>query len=179
MTYDPDSGLHLPPADTQAEQRVALLRELGLDHPDQEFDAFAAALAADAGVPYAMVNVHLSDQQFFVGLHSPQGGDLPEVGRSMPRDHGYCPDVVTRQPPLVLPNVMAHSRFAGNPVVDLIGIQTYAGARLFHEPTGTVLGTVCFVGTDPLPQETGQASLRLIQDRRDALMNMIYRRTGR
>lgn len=175
--FDRDSGLHLPSTDSDLGERVQLLEDLGLGSPDEEFDAFATELAYDAGLPYAMVNL-ITSQQLFVGLHSPTDDDLPPVGRTMPRNHGYCPEVIERKKALVLPDVFAHPRFAGNPVVDQIGIRTYAGAPLIHEPTGTVLGTVCVVGTTERPQSTGQASLALIKSRRDELMRIIYRRTG-
>ena len=175
MTFDTDSELHLPGRDDQRDQRLTLLNDLGLATPDAEFDAFAAQLARDAGVPYAMVNI-FTDQQVFVGLHNPADERLPKISRTMPRDHGYCPEVVERQKPLVLPDVYAHPRFASNEVVDKIGIRTYAGAPLIHEPTGIVLGTVCFVGTTALPLSTGRTSLELIKKRRDALMQLIDQR---
>ena len=177
MTFDAASGLHLPATDDDLDHRLQLLSDLGLGGPDEEFDAFAADLARDAGLPYAMVNI-VTHEQTFLGLHTPTGADLPPVGRTMPRNHGYCPEVIERRAALVLPDVFAHPRFAGNPVVDQIGIRTYAGAPLIHQPTGTVLGTICVVGPTERPLSTGQASLALIKTRRDQLMQLIYRRTG-
>ena len=87
----------------------------------------------------------------------------------MARDHGYCPEVLSRRLALVLPDVMAAPRFASNPVVDKIGIRTYAGAPLIDERTDptTVLGTVCFVGTEPRDLSTGDDALDLIKHSRD------------
>ncbi|MFJ9420010.1 GAF domain-containing protein [Streptomyces sp. NPDC101227] len=178
MTFDSDSGLHLPTADDELDQRIDLLRQLGLGDLDDEFDRFAAQLARDAGEPYAMVNL-ITHEQHFVGLHTPPGSEFPVVGRTMPRDHGYCPDVIARRKALPLPDVCAHPRFAGNAVVDKIGIRTYFGAPLIHQPTGTVLGTVCFVGTTPRPLSTGQASLQLIKERANTLMDLIHQRAPR
>lgn len=179
MTFDADLGLHLPATDGDLGHRMQWLRDLGLGGPDEEFDQFAADLARKAGVPYAMVNL-ITDRQFFAGLHNPPGqGEHPAVGRIMARDHGYCPDVLSRRLPLVLPDVMAAPRFASNPVVDKIGIRTYAGAPLIDERTHptTVLGTVCFVGTEPRDLSTGDDALALIKHSRDALMRRIYERT--
>lgn len=181
MTFDADTGLRLSTSsDDNVDERLRLLRELGLDEsPDEEFDAFATDLAKAAGAPYAMVNL-VTDRQFFAGLHSPPGDpDHPEVGRVMDREHGYCPDVLKRRKALVLPDVYAAPRFASNPVVDQIGIRTYAGAPLVDERTGTALGTVCFVGTEPRPKEAGHSALELIKERRDELMQLIYRRAQR
>lgn len=164
---------------TEEQERIAQTQHaLGLHAPDPLLDAFATRLALATGIPnvYAMVNPFTTTEQQFVGLHIPDNGDLPTVGRSMPLDHGFCPEVVDRGRPLVLPDVFASPRFAGNPVVDQIGIRTYAGAPLIHE--GTVLGTVCFVGLEEQPQSTGQASLALIKQHRDEVMAFLYRRAG-
>jgi PAS domain-containing protein len=56
--------------------------------------------------------------------------------------------VVTRRKALVLDDVFAYPRFAGNPVVDELGVRSYLGAPLIDED-GVVLGTVCAV--DPSP----------------------------
>lgn len=168
----------LPPSSAAAEeQRSTLLHTLGLVGPDPQLDAFARDLAHTAGVPYAMVNLFAGGEQHFLGLYTPEHGGLPAVGRAMPVEHGYCPEVVARGRALVLPDVCAFPRFAGNPVVDLIGIRTYAGAPLVHD-SGTVLGTVCFVGPQALPTSTGQDSLALIKQRRDQVMDYICRRAG-
>lgn len=189
MSYDSDAGFHLPAPDAKLAEREERLRQLGIgDVADPEFDEFATELANAAGAPYAMVNF-ITGQQFFAGLHTPSArqagpaglevsGGTPEVGRMMARDHGYCPDVLSRRKALVLPDVYAYPRFASNEVVDLIGIRTYAGAPLIDERTDTVLGTVCFVGTEPRGKETGRDTLELIKDRRDQLMRIIYDRTG-
>lgn len=123
-----------------------------------------------------MVNL-ITDRQFFAGLHNPTDGKLPVVDRSMPRYHGYCPEVLANKVARILPDVFAKPRFASNPVVDLIGIRSYAGAPLIHE--GTVIGTLCALGPITRPKTVGQAWLSLMRARRDELMDLIYRRNGR
>ncbi|MET9111630.1 GAF domain-containing protein [Streptomyces zhihengii] len=172
MTNTPGS----PHTGTPHPAQDALLRALGLSGPTPELDAFAARLAQAAGVPYAMVNI-FGDQQQFFGLHTPgEDSDLPTVGRSMPLDHGFCPEVVDRRKALVLPDVFSSPRFAGNTVVDLIGIRTYAGAPLVHGDT--VLGTVCFVGPVERDLSTGRDSLALIKQHRDHVMAFLHQRAG-
>jgi GAF domain-containing protein len=191
MTLDPATGRHLlTPIDEEIPQRAARLRELGLgDQPDREFDAFAAELAHTAseiaqfaGTPYAMVNL-ITDRQYFAGLYTPSGvqagagepaDDGAGVGRVMSRDHGYCPHVVVRRKALVLDDVCDYPRFAGNAVVDEIGIRTYMGAPLIDPRTGTALGTVCVVDTEPRPW--GREGLDFIKDRADRMMKLINRR---
>lgn len=187
-TFDPETGRHLlPPEDDELELRRARLRQLGLgDQPVAEFDDFAAEMAAEAaklsgssGTPYAMVNL-ITDHQYFAGLHVPEGsgdGGGPEVGRIMERDHGYCPNVLDRRKALVLDDVCAYPRFASNEVVDMIGIRTYLGAPLIDDVTGTVLGTVCIVDTEPRPW--GRDGLEFIRHYRDELMERLRaRETG-
>ncbi|MFE7331568.1 GAF domain-containing protein [Streptomyces sp. NPDC057565] len=172
MTFPTDT----PHSGTPQTERDPVLRAFGLTGPEPELDAFATQLAQEAGVPYAMVNI-FGDQQQFFGLHTPgDDSELPTVGRSMPLGHGFCPEVVDRKKALVLPDVFSSPRFAGNTVVDLIGIRTYAGAPLLHGDT--VLGTVCFVGPVERGLSTGRESLALIKQRRDDVMNFLYRRAG-
>ncbi|MGI5212338.1 GAF domain-containing protein [Plantactinospora sp. CA-290183] len=182
MTYDPDQLL--TPIDQEAPRRVQRLRELGLgDEPDPEFDEFARKLSQITGAPYAMVNFIDEDRQYFAGLHTTPanqaGGGSPEEaaagtpGRVMSRDHGYCPHVVVRRKALVLDDVCDYPRFAGNPVVDEIGIRSYLGAPLIDR-TGTTLGTICVVDVEPRPW--GREGLETIKALAAELVDRIHQR---
>jgi GAF domain-containing protein len=183
--YEP-AGHLLTPVDKDVPQRVARLRELGLGQsPDPEFDAFARDLAETArrlvgtGVPpFAMVNI-VTDHQFLAGLYAPEapgGGGAVQLGREVPLDHGYCPHVVVRRKALVLDDVCDYPRFAGNPVVDKLGIRTYVGAPLIDR-TGTALGTICIIDQEPRPW--GHPGLNLIKERAAELVQLIRRREER
>lgn len=106
------------------------------------------------------------------------GNQGSTVSRFMPLDHGFCPEVVLRRKALAPPDVFAHPRFASNRVVDRVGVRTYAGVPLTLEPSAMVMGTLCFVGTEALPQWTGQSLLQLIKQHRDDLMDLIHSRAG-
>lgn len=191
-TFDPASGRHLPTTtDPDQELRIERLQALGLgEHPAPEFDAFAAELAQAAAdlaglpvTPYAMVNLFVPGMQYFTGLHNPTGSpraeqaglaDRPRVGRTMSRDHGYCPDVVDRRSPLVLRDVCAWPRFASNEVVDRIGIRTYMGAPIFDDETGVVLGTYCVVDVEP--RRWGREGLELMKHHGTRLAELIRSR---
>lgn len=189
--YDPSSGpergiamrhLLLPPDDTEAPSRVLRLRELGIgDRPVPEFDDFARELATHVGGRYAMVNFIDENRQYFAGLYSAVADttvDLhpaaapAEPGREMARDHGYCPHVIVRRRALVLEDVRDFPRFAGNPVVDEIGIHSYLGAPLIDR-TGMALGTICVV--DPDPQPWGREGLTFIKSMATRLVDRIER----
>ncbi|WP_406276406.1 GAF domain-containing protein [Streptomyces sp. NBC_00191] len=186
MTYDPTGHLLLTPVDREAPARVRRLRQLGFgDRPDPAFDEFAHKLAEVTGAPFSMVNFIDEHRQFFAGLHTPSGmhtgSDLGAaavagdggVSRFMARDHGYCPHVVVRRKALVLEDVCDYPRFAGNPVVDEIGIRSYLGAPLIDR-TGIALGTICVVDTEPRPW--GRAGLETIKSLAAELIEQIHRR---
>ncbi|MET9479412.1 GAF domain-containing protein [Streptomyces sp. NPDC006638] len=189
MRYDPIARLLLTPVDREAPDRVRRLRRLGLgERPEPAFDAFAQQLAQMTGAPYAMVNFIDENRQFFAGLHTARGtdgdggtdgergtGGVRGTGgeRFMARDHGYCPYVVVRRKALVLEDVRDFPRFAGNPLVDEIGIRSYLGAPLIDR-TGLALGTVCVVDTEP--RRWGRTGLDTIKSFAAELMSQIRRR---
>jgi GAF domain-containing protein len=184
MRYDPSrpaGRLLLTPEDKEAPARALRLRRLGLgESPDPVLDSFAHRLAECTGAPYAMVNFVGEQGQFFAGLHSPATGPVaksdgsrPRVGRSMARDHGFCPHVVVRRKALVLEDVSDYPRFAGNPVVDEFGIRSYLGAPLI-DTTGMVLGTVCVADVEP--RAWGKAGLETIKSTAADLAARLERR---
>ncbi|WP_367049426.1 GAF domain-containing protein [Streptomyces sp. Je 1-332] len=185
MMYDSTAPLLLTPVDREAPSRVRRLRRLGIGHrPDLAFDAFADRLAEVTGAPYSMVNFIDENRQFFAGLHTPdasrEGSELTSTAaaettafRYMARDHGYCPHVIVRRKALVLEDVCDYPRFAGNPVVDEIGIRSYLGAPLIDR-TGIALGTVCVVDVEPRPW--GRAGLETIKAMAAELVEQIHRR---
>ncbi len=180
MEYEYVDRLSMTPEDRNVGRRNERLRELGVgDKPDPEFDDLASELAAETGAPYAMINFIGEDKQYFAGLHagSPASdaasGPAEEVGREMDRDHGYCPHVVVRGKALVLDDVCDYPRFAGNPVVDEIGIRSYLGAPIVDDD-GVVIGTVCVVDVEPKPW--GRPGLDLIKKKAAVVMDRIQQR---
>jgi GAF domain-containing protein len=180
-SYEPPS---LTPPDLQAPQRLQRLRVLRLGRPEREFDDFARKLADITDMPWAMVNFLDEHGQFFAGLYTARvtqpGVSAPvtalEPGRRMSRDQGFCPHVVARRRALVLDDVCSYPRFAGNPVVDQLGIRTYLGAPLIDR-TGTTLGTICVVGTEP--RAWGQDGLTTIKTLAAELSTLINQREHR
>jgi GAF domain-containing protein len=186
MIGDFDRNLLTAPMDPDVERRNERLRALGIgDQPDPRFDAAASRIADMAGAPYAMVNFIKESEQYFAGLYAPgtsNGGALAAAqtaahaspGRVMARDHGYCPHVVVRRKALILGDVCDYPRFAGNPVVDEIGIRAYMGVPLIEEETDTALGTICAVATEPRPW--GREELHALKSLADEVMQLIQSR---
>ncbi|MGW1225725.1 GAF domain-containing protein [Streptomyces sp. NPDC002530] len=175
----------LTPVDSDARVRTQRLRSLDLgERPDgtfETFDAFADRVAEVTEVPFSMVNFIDGNRQFWAGLHTPagtrRGSDLGAAaagsGRFVALDHGYCPHVVIRRKALVLEDVCDYPRFAGNPVVDDIGIRSYLGAPLIDR-TGLALGAVCAV--DIVPRPWGRAGLDTIKSLAQELVRHLDRR---
>jgi GAF domain-containing protein len=181
-----DRNLLTAPLDPELARRTERLRALGLGtQPEPEFDALASRIADMAGAPYAMVNFISEREQYFAGLYAPsssgtgaldaaQAASNASPGRVMARDHGYCPHVVVRRKALILGDVCDYPRFAGNPVVDEIGIRAYMGVPLIDEETDTALGTICAVATEPRPW--GRPELYTLKSMADEVMQLIRRR---
>ncbi|MFF8481873.1 GAF domain-containing protein [Streptomyces antibioticus] len=152
----PATALTGPQSQQAAElaQRYELLTRLGVPTvANEEFDDLARDMAAQAGFLYGFVNLFL-EEQVFVGLHQPPADSgYVIVGRTMSRDHGWCPEVMARKKALPLHDVHASPRFSSNHVVDAVGIRSYFGAPLIHD-SGIVLGTVCVIdpGKRPLSE---------------------------
>lgn len=151
------------PAAPGAAERAVRHRELGLAAvPDERFDDFARKIVENTGAFAAMVNLVGDRRMYFAGCAARTDLDpgdptlFADPGREMDLDHGFCPHVVARRKALVLDDVYAYPRFAGNPVVDEIGVRAYLGAPLIDDD-GTVLGTVCAVDPSPHsgPEEAG------------------------
>ncbi|MFD4479878.1 GAF domain-containing protein [Streptomyces sp. NPDC058471] len=136
---------------TERAQRYELLERLGVTTAaSEDCDELARGMAEQAGFLYGFVNLFL-EEQTFVGLHQPPAeSGYVIVGRTMSRDHGWCPEVVTRKKALPLHDVHASPRFSGNHVVDAVGIRSYFGSPLIHE-SGIVLGTVCVIDPERRP----------------------------
>jgi hypothetical protein len=149
------------PAEQGGAARAARHREIGLASvPDERFDAFARQIVERTGVQAAMVNL-VGERMYFAGsaareLKPGETGFLADPGREMALDHGYCPHVVERRLALPLDDVYAYPRFAGNSVVDQLGVRAYLGAPLIDED-GTVLGTVCAIDPSPHSEDAGWA----------------------
>ncbi|MET7605876.1 GAF domain-containing protein [Streptomyces avermitilis] len=184
--YDPTGQMLVTPEDKDAPARVARLRELGVGNaPVPEFDEFARNLARTLSAPYAMVNFIDESRQFFAGLYTPAdsqpGVELEpqqaSTGRVMARDHGWCPHVVVRRKALVLEDVCDYPRFAGNPVVDEIGIRSYLGAPLIDWASGMALGTICVITPETRPW--GRKGLEIIKDNAQAMVARLREMEGR
>jgi GAF domain-containing protein len=181
MIYDLSGHQPLTPPDPEVPVRMRRLRDLGLgEGPDSALDDFARRVGEVTRAPLAMVNFIQADRQYLGGLYT--GATVPGAlraglaGRTFTREHGYCPHVVVRRKALVLDDVCDYPRFAGNPVVDEIGIRSYLGAPLIDR-TGVALGTICVVDLEPRPW--GRPGLETIKTLAADLVAQIHAREAK
>ncbi|GDY32896.1 GAF domain-containing protein [Gandjariella thermophila] len=177
-TFDPAGHRHLEPIDEHVVERAARLRQLDLGtRPDAELDEFAQHVARIAGTPNAMVNFISDTQQYLSGLFMASAGvdgaGVAPFSRSVPMGTGYCPHVIARRKALPLDDVFAYPRFAGNDVVDKMGVRAYLGAPVIDR-TGTALGTVCVVDSEP--RAWGHQGVHMIKQLAAELVELIHRR---
>lgn len=176
MNHSPAFRL-VTPTDRDAPRRAARLRELNVrEEPDPEFDDFARDLAQALDAPFAMVNLIGAERQYFAGLYpsSRDRGVDPATDpfRTMACDHGYCMYVVTRGHAMALDQVTDYHLFAGNPVVDEVGVRAYLGAPLIDE-TGT-LGTICVLDTET--HDWGAQGVAFVKARAAELVQRMHQR---
>lgn len=163
------------PQSAELTERYELVRRLGLPTvADPDFDEAARDMAARTGFLYGFVNLFLAEQTF-IGLHQPPADSgYVIVGRTMSREHGWCPEVMARRKALPLHDVHASPRFSGNHVVDAVGIRAYFGAPLIHD-SGTVLGTVCVIDPEKRPLSDARRLRDIVINTGDQVMRHITR----
>jgi GAF domain-containing protein len=71
----------------------------------------------------------------------------------------------------VLEDVCDYPRFAGNPVVDEIGIRSYLGAPLIDWNSGMALGTICVIAPETRPW--GREGLEIIKGNAQAMVDRL------
>ncbi|GAA5210630.1 GAF domain-containing protein [Streptomyces thinghirensis] len=164
-----------PQQSLELAQRYELLNRLGVPPvANEDFDELARDMATQAGFLYGFVNLFL-EEQTFVGLHQPPADSgFVIVGRTMSRDHGWCPEVMARRKALPLHDVHASPRFSGNAVVDAVGIRSYFGAPLIHD-SGTVLGTVCVIDPQKRPLAEARRLRNIVINASAQVMDHIVR----
>ena len=123
--------------------RLATLREFGiLDTPPEErFDEIAAAAAAVADTPIALVSLVDRDRQWF---KAKVGTDIPET----PIGAAICVHTLEQGSELVIPDLTEDARTADNLLVtDEPHVRFYAGFPIVLN--GQAIGTVCVLDVVP------------------------------
>lgn len=142
-----------PNATAREEQRLRALAATGLLDSAREalYDEIAQLAASLCQVPICLITLVDRDRQWFkavIGLSC----------RELPRESSVCAHTIHEAGPLVVPDLLADSRFRDSPLVrGEGGMRFYAGVPL-RASGGEVLGALCAI--DYLPRTLTAEQLR-------------------
>lgn len=130
-------------------ERLAALDHLGAVRP--EVDSVLQQLVDDVrevfGTDLCMVNLVLSDVQYFRAWSGELPGDLDEA-RQAPLEHSTCQHVVKTQEPLIVEDLLVTEKFKYQYFCAEYGLRFYAGTPLVTSE-GQVIGTLCLLYAQP------------------------------
>ena len=126
--------------------RMRVLAGLDLDNPvlRRELDAITERTAGRLGLPISLVSFVLDTAQLLGGSYGLDGW-IAAV-RGVPVEWSFCANAVASGRPYVVPDATTDAQQAGNPLVTVDGVRSYAGVPLVLD--GQVLGAHCIIGAD-------------------------------
>lgn len=138
------------------EYRLQVLHSLNiLDTPaDERFDRITRLAARLFRVPISLFSLVDTNRQWFKSA-------LGLAARETPRDVSFCSHAIRDETIMVVPDAKADPRFRDNALVTSEPhIRFYAGCPV-HADTGTRLGTLCLIDTQP--REFSQSDQTLLR----------------
>ena len=140
------------PVPSNEASRLSLLHDTRVldTEPEPMFDAIAHSAAELCGTAFAAVALVDSDRVWNKAAHG------APASVTIPRETAVCAWTVCSPHPLVITDLVADGRFAGNPWVDRTdGLRFYAGIPLVAS-NGTAFGTLCVMDREPRELDTAQ-----------------------
>ncbi|GAA2875556.1 hypothetical protein Acy02nite_76570 [Actinoplanes cyaneus] len=128
--------------------RMRQLAGYDLFHPGlrDALDRIAARSAQRLGAPVSMASVLLDSAQLVIGRHG-----VPDAGddlQGIPAEWSLCAHTVLTGRPYLVADGDADPRHAGNPMLALTHLRSYAGVPL-TDGSGHVLGAHCVLEAAP------------------------------
>ena len=125
--------------------RLSALRELLLldTPPEQRFDRIVQFVADEFDMPIVLLSLVDANRQWFKAR---VGFDACESAR----DVSFCGHAIVGRDLFVIEDARVDERFADNPMVTgPASVRFYAGAPLHLSDTGSAVGTLCLIDTQP------------------------------
>jgi PAS domain S-box-containing protein len=167
LRVTPSSGLDKEQLDTTAPDKDGREAErlVALDHLDAirpEADHILQQLVDEVrsifGTELCMVNLNLSDVQYFRAWSGELPGNLAEV-RQDALENSMCQYVVASEMPLVVEDFLATEEFREQHWCVNYGIHFYAGTPLVTSDDHAI-GTLCLLNAEPI--EFGEGQMRVL-----------------
>ncbi len=163
----PSSGLNKEQLDTPAldngvreAERLAALDHLNAIQPETDhiLQQLVDEVRSIFGTDLCMVNLNLSDVQYFRAWSGELDADLAEA-RQDALEHSMCRYVVDSEMPLVVEDFLATEEFREQHWCVNYGIHFYAGTPLTTSD-GHTIGTLCLLNAQPI--EFGEEQLKAL-----------------
>lgn len=124
--------------------RMRRIAAYDLFHPalPARLDQIAARAANDLHAEISLVSIILDTSQFILGSHGVSGWVADAHG--IPAEWSLCSQVVLAGKPLLIADGTTDPRVAGNPLLEMSAMRSYAGVPL-TERSGETLGTLCVI----------------------------------
>jgi GAF domain-containing protein len=145
-------------------ERLQALAAYDVDDPHlkQQLDAIAMRTATRLHHPMAMTTLLLDNAMLIAGSSGMEG--WVRGGPGTPAEWSFCAQAVLSGEPYVVPDATADPIQRTNPMVELDGVRSYAGAPLVTS-TGQVLGAHCVIDVEPhVFSDDEMTELRLAAD---------------
>ena len=150
--------------------RMRQIAGYNLFHPDLQarLDAVATRSAELLNAPVSMVSVVLDSSQFILGQHGVPGW-VAEV-QGTPAEWALCSHTVLAGSPYCLVDGTADPRHAGNPLLAMTPLRSYAGVPL-SDGSGHILGAHCVI--DVVPRTFTDHDIAVLTDGAQHTMNIL------
>jgi GAF domain-containing protein len=109
-------------------------------------DAVAARTAAQLQAPVSLVSVILDSAQFILGSYGVDG--WVDEAQGTPAEWALCTHTVLAGEPYCITDATTDPTHAGNPLVAMTSLRSYAGVPLIDH-TGQTLGAHCVIDAEP------------------------------
>jgi len=155
-----------------APSRMRRLAAYDLFHPDlsARLDDLASRTAQRLRTPVSLVSVILDSSQYILGAHGVSGWVIE--ARGVPAEWSLCSTTVLAGAPYCIRDTTTEPELAGNPLVRMSGLRSYAGVPL-TDNTGQHLGAHCVI--DDVPRDFTADDLEVLTEGAVETMHILER----